>query len=45
MKLVYNAKSYKVVLPKVIVEIVMKWKEGDELKVDVDGDKIILRRV
>jgi bifunctional DNA-binding transcriptional regulator/antitoxin component of YhaV-PrlF toxin-antitoxin module len=45
MKLVYNAKSYKVVLPKAIVEIVMKWKEGDELKVDVDGDKITLRRV
>ena len=44
MKLIHNAGAYKVVLPKAIVEMVMKWEKGVELELGVDGDKITLRR-
>ena len=44
MKLIHNAGAYKVVLPKAIVEMVMKWETGIELELSVDGDKITLRR-
>jgi len=44
MKLVLNAKSYKVVLPKQVVENVLKWKHGDELVAEYDKDSVCIRK-
>ena len=37
MKLVFNAGSYKVLIPKALVENSLHWVEGQELEVSCDG--------
>lgn len=44
MKLIFNAGSYKVALPKQIVEKVLKWKHNDQLDVDCTNNKIIITK-
>lgn len=44
MKLIFNAGSYKVALPKVIIEKVLNWKHNDHLNVEFENNKIIITK-
>lgn len=44
MKLSFNGGSYKVALPKKIVENVLKWKHNDDLTVEVEKNKVVITR-
>jgi hypothetical protein len=44
MKLILNGGSYKVSIPKQIVELVLKWKDKDELNVEYENDKIVITK-
>lgn len=44
MKLSFNGGTYKVALPKKIVENVLKWKRNDDLIVEVEKNKVIITR-
>lgn len=44
MKLLLNAGSYKIALPKQIIELVLKWKHMDEIEVIYEENRIILTK-
>ena len=44
MKLNFNGGSYKVILPKQIIEKTLKWGKNVNLNVECDGKKIIITK-
>lgn len=44
MKLTLNANSYKVIIPKSMIEDTLHWNNGDELKVTCDGKKVTIEK-
>lgn len=44
MKLTKNAGSYKIIIPKAIIEKVLKWEDGEELDISVGSDTIYIKR-
>lgn len=44
MKLMLNGGSFKVSLPKQIIECVLKWKVGDDLIVMYEENKIVITK-
>jgi antitoxin component of MazEF toxin-antitoxin module len=43
MKLIFN-KSWKVIIPKSMVENTLHWKDGDELEVSCDGKQVVITK-
>lgn len=44
MKLIFNGGAYKISLPKNIIEMVLHWKVKDKLKIECDGERIIITK-
>ncbi len=44
MKLIFNAGSFKVIIPKAIIEKVLHWKDGEKLDISVGLDEIYIKR-